>query len=85
LTLSNGTWYSPTLDAADKTKAVIRLFAVTSGTQVTLQKSTDAEAWTNVTTLSPPLNQFYYFDYAVTTDYLRIVSTKDVQVSIVFE
>ncbi|MDR7207600.1 hypothetical protein [Priestia megaterium] len=69
----------------DKTKAVIRLFAVTSGTQVTIQKASDAETWTNVTTLSPPVNQFYYFDYNVDTDYLRIVSTNDLQVSVVFE
>lgn len=85
LTLSNGSWYSPTLDATDKTKATIRVFATVAGTQVTLQQASDAETWTNVTILTPPVNQFYYFDYTIAADFLRFVSTQDAEITVVFE
>jgi hypothetical protein len=85
MTLSGGTWYSPTLDAQDKTKAMIRLFAVAADTQVSIRQASDAESWTTVTTISAPVNQYYYFDYTLSSDYLQIVSTKDLEVTIVFE
>lgn len=83
--LSGSNWYSPTLDAQDKTKATIRLFAVAADTQVSVQQASDAETWATVTTLSPPVNQYYYFDYNLSSEYLRFVSTKDLEITVVFE
>jgi hypothetical protein len=79
LTLSGGNYYSPTVNVEGYTDIALRFINEVAGTTVTLQVSTDGIAWTDAKTWTLPTKTPAYVDYENTSNYVRVVSTADIE------
>lgn len=83
--MSNGNYYSPTMDVRDYENVTFRFMSWIDESNVTIQESTDGLKWTDVSTYILPSNNLTYINYKVNGGFVRTVSTADIEVSLMLE
>ena len=81
LTLSSGTFFSPTIDVRRFTGISFRFMAMVGNTTVTIQQSPAGLTWTDSKVLTLPTKNVYYYDFDKTiTGHIRVLSNNDLEV-----
>jgi hypothetical protein len=82
LTLSEGKYYSPTIDVRGYSDVSFRFMSEVDNSTVTIQESPDGIAWTDVSTYIIPHNKLVYINYTVNGGFVRVIANTDMEVSL---
>ena len=85
LTLSEGKYYSPTLDVRGNEGVSFRFMTENEDSTVTIQEGSDGLAWTDVSTYIIPTNKLVYISYEVNGGYVRVIANNDMEVALILQ